>query len=179
MQHLLRTVFIPILLLLCFQLKSEQSSDTVLGRKIQSELYNLVLENEFQKIVDYVESVENNHPEFLGRWQNFHSILLTSSAEAYYSMEDYAGSMESDKKALKILENMERLDSSRVAQVLLNIVVSNIQLADFAQAEEYIFKTIEFVRGFVAGEEFLGELYHKYGTIKYHQSQFDSCIYYP
>ena len=77
----LRLVF-PLLIALFIQTGgySQTTEDSLIGKKIQGRLINLINDEAHQSIVQFVDSVEISYPEFLGKFHKFHAILLTTAA---------------------------------------------------------------------------------------------------
>ena len=176
-------LFGKIFLLAFFVLNSsilftQTKADSLLGKRIQTDLIQLVNEDRKGAVLAFIDSIVVSYPEFLNAFPNFHATLNTTAGQAAYEMDRFALANQYDYKAFKILKGIESSDSIYVYNILYNLIVGNIQLGAYEEAESLIKEAFDYLDDQILDYSQIGNLYHKYGTLKYHQAQYDSCLYY-
>jgi len=161
-----------------FGVSAQSQSDTLFGRQLQSELQRLVKSGSPQQTIRFVDSVSYNFSRFLEKFPRFAAIIYSEAAQAAYELEDFDLSASYDVRGLSMLEKMPSPDSVYISEVLLNLIVNKIRSGDYEAAERFTRKSFSYLTDQISDSKHLGNLYHKYGTVKYHQAKYDSCLYY-
>ena len=169
-----------LLLIMFFSDKfyAQSSADTLKGRFIQQRLNALSEAGKHTELLNFTDSVLVNCSSTFELFPRFKTLVYSTAAGAAYYSERYALSVYYDSLTYTSTLQFTPIDTSTVSNILLNLIVSEIKLARYDKALYYTNEAIKLAESNIPDNVQLGRLYHKYGTIKYHQGEYDSCLYY-